>query len=93
MRRHYNPLFEDGRVQDEKFEYRGCIGTASSGSALTTLLIGKTVKEAWNITKGDILKELGGLPESRCAELAVNALHKALENLKRTNRLKTREFA
>jgi nitrogen fixation NifU-like protein len=74
-------LGKDGTIQDAKFEYKGCIGTASSGSALTMLVIGKTVKEAWNITKDDILKELGGLPESHCAELAINALHKALEKL------------
>jgi len=63
-----------------KFEYKGCIGTA--GSALTNLLIGKTVNEAWSITKEDVLKELGGLPESHCAELVVNALYKALEKLR-----------
>jgi len=45
------------------------------------LVIGKTVKEAWNITADDILKELSGLPERHCAELAVDALHKALEKL------------
>jgi NifU-like protein involved in Fe-S cluster formation len=77
----YLKLGKDGTIQDAKFEYKGCIGTASSGSALTMLVIGKTVKEAWNITKDDILKELGGLPESHCAELAINALHKALEKL------------
>jgi len=77
----YLKLGKDGTIQDAKFEYKGCIGTAISGSALTMLVIGKTVKEAWNITKDDILKELGGLPQSHCAELAINALHKALEKL------------
>jgi nitrogen fixation NifU-like protein len=72
---------EKGIVKDAKFEYEGCVGTACSGSALMNLIIGKTVKEAWKITKDDILKELDGLPESHCAELAVNALHKALEKL------------
>jgi NifU-like protein involved in Fe-S cluster formation len=77
----YLKLGKDGIIQDAKFEYKGCIGTASSGSALTMLVIGKTVKDAWKITKEDVLKELGGLPESYCAELVVNALHKALEKL------------
>lgn len=73
---------ENGVITDAKFEYSGCVGTASSGSALTMLLLGKTVEEAWKITKDDILRELGGLPESHCADLAVNASRKALEKLK-----------
>jgi len=85
----YLKLGKDGTIQDAKFKYKGCIGTASSGSALTMLVIGKTVKEAWNITKDDILKELDGLPESHCAELVINALHKALEKLEDKNRLRT----
>jgi NifU-like protein involved in Fe-S cluster formation len=85
----YLKLVKDGIIQNAKFEYKGCIGTASSGSALTTLLIGKTVKEAWNITKEDILKELDGLPESHCAELVVNALHEALKKLENKNKLRT----
>jgi len=32
-------------IEDAKFQYKGCVGIASSGSALTTLIIGKTVKE------------------------------------------------
>lgn len=85
----YLKLGKGGRIHDAKFEYKGCIGTASSGSALTMLVIGKTVEDAWKITKDDILKELDGLPESHCAELAINALHKALEKLEDKNRLRT----
>lgn len=73
---------ENEVVKDAKFEYNGCAGTVTSGSALTLLLIGKTVEDAWKITKDDVLRKLEGLPESHCAELAVNALHKALEKLK-----------
>ncbi|MGB9914825.1 MAG: iron-sulfur cluster assembly scaffold protein [Candidatus Bathyarchaeales archaeon] len=69
-------------ICEAKFEYTGCAGTASSGSALTTLISGRTLAEAWNITKDDVLRELDGLPESHCAELAVTALRKALEALK-----------
>ncbi len=73
---------ENQLITNAKFEYSGCAGTATSGSALTMLLIGKTIEEAWKITKDDILRELGGLPEAHCADLAVNALYKALEKLK-----------
>lgn len=77
----YLKLGREGVIQDAKFQYNGCVGTASSASALTTLIIGKTIEEAWKIKAEDILKELGGLPESHCAELAVSTLHKALEEL------------
>lgn len=69
-------------IEDAKFQYKGCVGIASSGSALTTLIIGKTVKEAQKISEEDILKELNGLPETHCAKLAITTLHKALEKLK-----------
>ena len=51
--------------------------------ALTSLTIGKHVNEAWKITKKDVLRELDGLPEARCLELAINALRMALEKLER----------
>lgn len=72
---------ENGVIKDAKFEYKGCVGTACSGSALTSLIIGKSVEEAWKVTKEDVLRELNGLPESHCAELAVTALRKALQKL------------
>jgi nitrogen fixation NifU-like protein len=73
---------ENDVIKDAKFEFKGCVGTACSGSALTSLIIGKSVEEAWKITKEDVLRELDGLPESHRAELAVNALRKALQKLK-----------
>ena len=85
----YLKLGKNWTIQDAKFEYKGCVGTACSGSALTMLVAGKAVKDAWNITAEDVLKELNGLPESHCAELAVNALHKALEKLEERNKTKT----
>lgn len=72
---------ENRVIKDTKFEYKGCVGTASSGSASTLLITGKSVEEAWKITAEDALRELNGLPESHCAEPAVKALHSALQKL------------
>jgi NifU-like protein involved in Fe-S cluster formation len=47
---------ENGIIKDAKFEYKGCVGTACSGSALTSLIIGKSIEEAWKVTKEDILR-------------------------------------
>jgi NifU-like protein involved in Fe-S cluster formation len=71
---------EDGVVEDAKFQYLGCPGAASSGSAITTIVKGKTLEEARRITEHDIIQELGGLPESKlhCPKLAVTTLQKAI---------------
>lgn len=72
---------ENEIIKDAKFEYNGCVGTATSGSALTNLIIGKTIKDMWYITRDDVLNELDGLPESHCADLAINVLCTAIEKL------------
>jgi len=50
------------RIEDAKFQYLGCPGPASSGSALTKMVKGKPLKEAKKITEEGILKDLEGLP-------------------------------
>ena len=76
----YLKINEDGVVEDAKFQYLGCPGAASSGSAITTIVKGKTLEEARRITEHDIIQELGGLPESKlhCPKLAVTTLQKAI---------------
>jgi len=69
------------RIADAKFEYNGCIATAASASALTTLIKGLTIKQAKTVTEKEILLKLGELPESQrhCPRLAVTTLRKAIE--------------
>jgi nitrogen fixation NifU-like protein len=76
----YLRVNKKGIVEDAKFYYLGCPGSASSASAMTELLKGKTVDQANKITEDDILKELGGLPKTKldCPKLAVKALRKAI---------------
>ena len=76
----YLKINEDGVVEDAKFQYLGCPGAASSGSAITRIVKGKTLEEAKRITGHDIIRELGGLPESKlhCPKLAVTTLQKAI---------------
>jgi NifU-like protein involved in Fe-S cluster formation len=54
--------------------------------SLTMLVISKIVKETSNITKDAILKGLEELPESHCAMLVANVLHKVLEEKNRQER-------
>lgn len=84
----YLKISNDGIVEDAKFQYLGCPGAASSGSAATRIVKEKTLEEAKRITEHDILEELEGLPKTKihCPKLAVTTLQKAIakyENHKR----------
>jgi nitrogen fixation NifU-like protein len=59
-----------------------CIGAVASGSMLTEMVKGKSLREALRISSGDILSKLGGLPEQfiHCAELAKNTLNLAIND-------------
>ncbi len=77
----YLQINNDNVVEYAKFQYLGCPGAASAGSAMTRIVKGKTLEEAKRISEQDILQELGGLPESKlhCPELAITTLQKAIE--------------
>ncbi len=70
-------------IKDIKFETLGCAAAIAVSSALTDRAMGKTLDEASNITKDEIVKDLGGLPPVKihCSMLAVEALRKAIKNL------------
>ena len=76
----YLKINEQNVIEDAKFYYLGCPGSASSASAMTTLLKGKTINQAKKMTGNDILAELGGLPKSKieCTKLSIKTLRKAI---------------
>jgi NifU-like protein involved in Fe-S cluster formation len=76
----YLQIDENDKIKNASFYYLGCPGSAVSASAMTTLLKGKNVKQAKNMTEEDIMKELGGLPKSKsdCAKLSIKTLRKAI---------------
>lgn len=76
----YLKISAKDRIEDAKFHYLGCPGSATSASALTLLLKGKTIDQAKKLTEKDILKELDGLPKSKldCATLSIKTLRKAI---------------
>lgn len=80
MMKIYLKISKNDMIEDAKFYYLGCPGAASSGSAITKLVIGKTIEKAKRITEQDILRELEGLPESKlhCPKLALTTLQKAI---------------
>ena len=72
----------NGRVVDVKFKTFGCAAAIASSSCASEMVIGKTLEEAARLTADDVVKKLGGLPETKvhCSVLAASALRTAIEN-------------
>ncbi|HEV2834851.1 MAG TPA: iron-sulfur cluster assembly scaffold protein [Pyrinomonadaceae bacterium] len=73
-------VVKDDRIEAARYLAYGCAPTLVCGSVLTELVLGKTTEEARNLTRGDLLDAIGGLPSRKhhAAALALEALNKAL---------------
>ncbi|MFV9631973.1 MAG: Fe-S cluster assembly scaffold protein NifU [Methanosarcinales archaeon] len=73
---------EKGKISDIKFKTFGCGAAIATGSMITEMAIGKTLKEALEITRDNVADELDGLPSKKlhCSNLAADGLRAAIED-------------
>ncbi len=71
---------EGGRIAAAKYHTVGCGPTIASGSILTEIIQGRTIKECRKLTAQDLIDALDGVPPDKlhCPALAIGALKDAL---------------
>ena len=74
---------ESGRVVAARFKAKGCVPSMACGSALTELLVGKTIEQARAIQRPHVIAAVGELPQAstHAAQLALETLAAALSQI------------
>lgn len=70
-----------GRVVEIRFLAKGCVPAIACGSALTGLVQGRTVAQARQLSREELVRAVGGLPEAstHASHLAMDTLAAALK--------------
>jgi nitrogen fixation NifU-like protein len=80
---------EDGCIENATFTTDGCDATVATGEMLASIVTSLSLEEAQQVTPGDLLQALDGLPpnHAHCAHLAVMTLNKAIESYQKNRDL------
>ena len=77
---------ENDEITDVKFKTYGCGSAIASSSELVNLLVGKTLKQAQDITNKQIAETLSLPPiKIHCSILAEESIEKAIEDYRNKN--------
>jgi nitrogen fixation NifU-like protein len=67
----------DGKhIAEIRFRAKGCVPAMACGSAITELIKGKTVEEARKVSREELVRKVGGLPQA-----SAHASHLAMDTL------------
>ena len=67
---------EGRRIADIRFRAKGCVPAMACGSALTELVKGKNLDEARRVSREELVRKVGGLPQA-----STHASHLAMDTL------------
>jgi len=75
---------EGGRITGIRFLAKGCVPVMACASAVTELVQGKTLKEARELSRENLVQAVGSLPgaSAHASQLAMDALRAALDAIK-----------
>ena len=76
---------EDNIIKDIKFQTFGCGAAIATSSMMTEMAMGKTLDEAWKLTRDEVADNLDGLPpvKMHCSNLSADALKAAIEDYRK----------
>ena len=71
------------QIANIRFRAKGCVPAMACGSAITELIKGKTVEEARQVSREELVRKLGGLPQAsaHASHLAMDTLAALLQKL------------
>lgn len=78
-------MMSDDRIRTASFDCEGCLYAVACANAAVTLVEGKTLEEAEALKAETVVGFLETLPqkEHHCAHMAVGALRRAVDDVKR----------
>lgn len=81
---------EAGIIVDARFKCMGCGAAIACSSMATEMIKGKTVAEAYRLSKEEVAAALGGIPEYKmaCSNLAPDAIKLAIRDWRAKQGLK-----